>query len=68
MRKGNIIRFHINRPQYHLKPSKSNYANILCGTVIKWHKDKVSVRAMDIFGDKQVKYLTIKKDDIIKIL
>ena len=68
MKKGNIIRINIDRAKYGLTPTERHYGNILCGTIIKVHKDKVSVKCIDIWGDKQVKYITIEKDEIVETL
>ena len=69
MQKGNIIRFHIDRVKYHLTPSESHYCNILCGTILSLHKDKISVKAMDLWDvARPIKYFTIDKKDVICVL
>ena len=68
MHKGNIIRIAIDRNKYNLPPSQSKFSSILVGTVITVHKHNVSVKIMDFWTNGNIKYLTIKKSEIIAVI
>ena len=68
MHKGNIVRINIDRTKYRLTPTAHDFANILIGSVIKVHKQSVSVKAMDINATKHIVYLTIDKSEVVAIL
>ena len=65
---GNIIQFKINREEYHLKPTNFEYGNILSGSIKQVHKDKLSIKMIDIWGNGAVKFITINRSDVIQIL
>jgi hypothetical protein len=47
-KKGNIIQFKIDRVKYRLSATKFEYGNILSGSIKTVHKNKLSVKFIDI--------------------
>ena len=68
MKKGNTIRISINRNKYGLSQINNEHSSILLAKIIEIHKDKISVKAFDIFGNGVFKYITITKEEVLSVI
>ena len=69
MKPGNVIQFTVDRIKYHLSPSISPNYDIFVGFILRIAKNgNIDIKCLDINGDGSIKYLTIPKEAVVKIL